>query len=126
MRALSPAHSIHLDVITLPTYGEEYNCAVFSSLLPLLTSSCAELIKHEIHVFLISAVVRSVWSVSCPSRCIPGERALGNHWTGGWVGPRTGLDDAERRNILPLSELELRPLGRSTRSVSYPQSMFFP
>jgi hypothetical protein len=28
------------------------------------------------------------------------------------MGPRTGLDDLEKRKILRLRELELRPLGR--------------
>jgi hypothetical protein len=28
-----------------------------------------------------------------------GERAPGNHWIGGWVGPRAGLDSAEKRKI---------------------------
>jgi hypothetical protein len=30
------------------------------------------------------------------------QRAPGTHWIGGWVGPRTGLDFVEKRNILPL------------------------
>jgi hypothetical protein len=34
------------------------------------------------------------------------------------MGPRTGLDDVERRNILPLPGLELRPLGRPACSQS--------
>jgi hypothetical protein len=40
------------------------------------------------------------------------------YWIGDWMGPRTGLDDLERRKILPLRGLELRPLDRSTRSQS--------
>jgi hypothetical protein len=37
------------------------------------------------------------------------------------VGPRTGLDDVERRNMLPLPGFELRPLYRPARSQSlYP------
>jgi hypothetical protein len=31
----------------------------------------------------------------------PGERASGTPWIGGWVGPRTGLDDVERRKYVP-------------------------
>jgi hypothetical protein len=31
------------------------------------------------------------------------------------VGPRTGLDDVERRKTLPLPGLKLRPLCRPTR-----------
>jgi hypothetical protein len=30
----------------------------------------------------------------------PGERTPGTHWTGGWVGPRAGLDTGARRKIL--------------------------
>jgi hypothetical protein len=30
-----------------------------------------------------------------PRRFTPGERALGTHWIGGWVGPRAGLDMEE-------------------------------
>jgi hypothetical protein len=40
----------------------------------------------------------------------PGERAPGTLWIGGWVGPRTGLDDVEKRQFLTLPELELRRL----------------
>jgi hypothetical protein len=32
----------------------------------------------------------------------PGERAPGMHWIGGWVDPRAGLDDMEKRKILTL------------------------
>jgi hypothetical protein len=43
-----------------------------------------------------------------------GERAPGTHWIGGWVGPRAGLDDVEKRKFLTLPRLEIRPLGRFT------------
>jgi hypothetical protein len=32
------------------------------------------------------------------------------------VGPRSGLDDVEKRRIFPLPELELIPLGRQASS----------
>jgi hypothetical protein len=35
---------------------------------------------------------------------------------GGWVDPRAGLDDMEKRKFLTLPVLELRSLGRSARS----------
>jgi hypothetical protein len=38
----------------------------------------------------------------------PGVCAPGTHWIEGWVGPRAGLDDVERRKFLTLSGLELR------------------
>jgi hypothetical protein len=34
------------------------------------------------------------------------------------VGPRAGLDDAQKRQFLTLPGLELRPLGRPARSQS--------
>jgi hypothetical protein len=37
---------------------------------------------------------------------------------GGLVGPRAGLDDVEKRKILSLLGLELRPLGHPARSQS--------
>jgi hypothetical protein len=38
------------------------------------------------------------------------------HWIGGWVAPRNGLDDVEKRKFLTLPGLEIRPLGRPARS----------
>jgi hypothetical protein len=52
------------------------------------------------------------------------------YWIGGgWVGPRAGLDDVEKRKFLTLPELELRPLVHRARSqslyrLSYPGSNF--
>jgi hypothetical protein len=57
-------------------------------------------------------------SASLPGHFTPGEKASGTHWRVSWVGPRTGLDDVERRKILPLPGLELRPLGRPACSQS--------
>jgi hypothetical protein len=54
-----------------------------------------------IHIFLTSALVGGKWSASRPGRFNPGERAHGTHWIGGWVGPRAGLDDVEKRKFLP-------------------------
>jgi hypothetical protein len=38
-------------------------------------------------------------SASRPVRFTPRERAHGTHRIGGWVGPRTGLDEAVKRKI---------------------------
>jgi hypothetical protein len=54
---------------------------------------------------------------SRPCRFTPGERALGTtHWIEGSVGPRAGLDDVVKRTFFNLPGLELRPLGRPSRS----------
>jgi hypothetical protein len=71
-----------------------------------------------IHVFLTSALIGGEWSASRTDRFTPEERAPVTHWIGGWVDPRTGLDDVERRRILPLPGLELRALSRPARSQS--------
>jgi hypothetical protein len=46
----------------------------------------------------------------------PGEKAPSTHWIGDWVGPKAGLDAAEKTFLTP--GLELRPLGRPARSQS--------
>jgi hypothetical protein len=48
------------------------------------------------YIFLTSALDEGELSASRPSRFTPGERAPGNHWIGGWVNPRAGLDDLEK------------------------------
>jgi hypothetical protein len=53
-----------------------------------------------IHIFLTSALVGYEWSASRPTRFAPKETVPGTHWIGGYVGPRTGLDDVETRKIL--------------------------
>jgi hypothetical protein len=42
---------------------------------------------------------------------MPGERAPGTHWIGGWVDPSAGLDNWEKRKFLILPGLELWPLS---------------
>jgi hypothetical protein len=64
-----------------------------------------------IHIYLTSVLAGDDWSTSRPDRFTPGT-----HCIGGWVDPRTGLDDFEKRKFLTLPGLELRPLGRPARS----------
>jgi hypothetical protein len=60
------------------------------------------------------------WSVVSftPRSLYPRGKASGAHRIGGWVGHRTGLNDAERKTSYPLPRLELRPIGRPARSQS--------
>jgi hypothetical protein len=53
-----------------------------------------------IHIFLTWALAGGEWSASCP----------GTHWIEGWVDPRAGLDDVEKRKFLTLPGLKLDPL----------------
>jgi hypothetical protein len=72
----------------------------------------------QIHIFLTSALVGGEWSVSCPGRLTPGEKAPGTHWIGGWVDPRVGLDDVEKWIFFTLPGLELRSLCLAGRNQS--------
>jgi hypothetical protein len=72
----------------------------------------------EVRTFLNSVLAGGEWSNSRPCRFTPGERAYGSHCIGGWVGPRAGLDDVEKRKFLPPPGLELQALCRPARSQS--------
>jgi hypothetical protein len=70
------------------------------------------------HIFLTSVLAGGEWSASRPGRFSPGETGTGTHCIRGWVNPRAGLDDVEKRKFLTLPGLELRPLGRPAHSKS--------
>jgi hypothetical protein len=72
----------------------------------------------QIRVFLVSALVGGEWLASHPGCFTPGERVPSIHWIRGWVVPRAGLDDVEKRKFFTLPRLELRPLGRPALSQS--------
>jgi hypothetical protein len=56
-------------------------------------------------------------SVTPRPRFSPGERTPGTYCTGGWVGPRAGLDTEAKGKILsPLPWIESRSPGRAARS----------
>jgi hypothetical protein len=57
----------------------------------------------------VAALVGGEWSASRPGRFTPGEIAPSTHWTGGWVGPRAGLDDVEKRNSWPYQDSNSDP-----------------
>jgi hypothetical protein len=57
--------------------------------------------EYSSYSFTTSALDGGEWSASRPGRALtPGERTPGTHWTGGWVGPRAGLDTETRGKIL--------------------------
>jgi hypothetical protein len=58
------------------------------------------------------------WVVNFTSRPPPGKGPKSSHWIGGWMGLRASLEEVERRKLLPLPRLKLRPLRRPTRSQS--------
>jgi hypothetical protein len=58
--------------------------------------------RYSSYSFLTSTLEGGEWSASRSGRFTPGERAPGTHCTGGWVGPRAGLDAEVRGKILCL------------------------
>jgi hypothetical protein len=71
-------------------------------MLTLLTVSGVLSVNKRIYrTLLIKTLDGGEWSVSRPgSAFTPRERTPGTHWTGGWVGPRAGLDTEARGKIL--------------------------
>jgi hypothetical protein len=70
-------------------------------------------------MFLTSTLARGEWWASRLCRFTLGERAPGTHWIGGSLGPRAGLDNVEKRNLLSLTELELQSHGRPALASRY-------
>jgi hypothetical protein len=57
--------------------------------------------RYSSYSFSTSALDGGEWSASRPGRAFtPGERTPCTHCTGGWVGPRAGLDTEDRGKIL--------------------------
>jgi hypothetical protein len=56
--------------------------------------------RYSSYSFLTSALDGSEWSASRPGCALARVRAPGTHCTGGWVGPRAGLDTEARGKIL--------------------------
>ena len=77
---------------------------------------CVDLQLHSLSSVLLDGVK---WSVLGPVRFTSGGEALGTQWTGGWVGPRAGLNALNKRK--PLLSL----LGNRTpyRSGPHPRGL---
>jgi hypothetical protein len=57
--------------------------------------------RYSSYSFSTSALGGGEWSASRTGRALPPrERTPGTHCTGGWVGPRAGLDTEDRGKIL--------------------------
>jgi hypothetical protein len=71
---------------------------------------------HCSYSFSTSALDGSEWSASRPCHALsPGKGPPGTHCTGGWVGPRAGLDTEARGKVLsPLPGIEHRSPGHQS------------
>jgi len=50
--------------------------------------------EMQLQISLKSTLDGGGWSASSFSYILPGERALGSYWVGGWLGPRVGVNTA--------------------------------
>jgi hypothetical protein len=55
-------------------------------------------------LIVTSALDGGEWSASHPGRFAPRETVPGNHWIGGWAGPRAVLDAVKRKIPSPRRE----------------------
>jgi hypothetical protein len=67
---------------------------------------------QQLHTFL-TELDRSEWSTSHCGRSVTGEVHLSNHWTGGWVGSRAGLDAVAKKKFLPVPKTKPSRPARS-------------
>jgi hypothetical protein len=72
----------------------------------------------QIHIFFTSALVGGEWQLHAPAALHPEKEPRVPIVIGGWVGPRAGLDDVEKRKFLNVLGVDLRPLGHPARSQS--------
>jgi hypothetical protein len=73
--------------------------------------------RYSSYSFTISALDGGELSASRPGRALRPKERPGTNWTGGWVGPRAGLDtEARGKILLPLRKIEPQSSGRPVRS----------
>jgi hypothetical protein len=78
--------------------------------------------RGSIALLILDLDTRWGWEVSVTSRPYfrPGKRTLGTHCTGGWVGPRAGLDTKTRGKILsPMQRIDPQSSGRPAHSQTH-------
>jgi hypothetical protein len=77
------------------------DCNVKGKAVPLHAMEAMEERRYSSYSLTTSALDGGEWSATRPGRAFtPGERTPGTHCTGGWVGPRAGLDTEATGKIL--------------------------
>jgi hypothetical protein len=79
--------------------------------------------RYSFYSILTSAIDGKSGQPHAPATLYPGERTTGTHWTGGWVGPRAGLDKVGRGKILCLCRGSNH--GRQVRSQTIYRLSYF-
>jgi hypothetical protein len=88
--------------------------------------------RYSSYSLSTSALDGGEWSASRPGRALaPGNGTPGTRWTGGWVGPRAGVEKEARGKIFSsMPRIEPRSPGRPARRqslyrLSYPAHILF-
>jgi hypothetical protein len=68
---------------------------------------------------MTAALEGGEWSAARLGRTLPQERA-GTHCTGGWVGPKAGLDGRKISHPPGRDPRTVQPVGQSLYRLSYP------
>jgi hypothetical protein len=94
------------DLIEFITYIHQGNAIYYSKVSKVVPVKTYGGVDVYSHILLTSALVGGEWSAPRPGRFTPGT-----HWIVGWVVPRAGLDNMEKRKFLTPPGLKLQPLG---------------
>jgi hypothetical protein len=74
-------------------YLTEETFRLFKISSPMLETESTNILMMTVQKRVLSFTARPIYPV---------ETAPGTHWTGGWVGPRAGLNSVEKRKYLSL------------------------
>jgi hypothetical protein len=89
----------YVNISTTRNGGKNY--PIYSNVIGVLlnfriTQDDILTVDVQTHVVLTSTLAVGERSAPRPSRFTSGETAPVTHWIGGWVGPRTDLDDVKK------------------------------
>jgi hypothetical protein len=80
------------------------NCSELTSFSDKILNDAVHNKINQVYPYQIT----KYYLISLVLRFTPGKNAPGTHWIGGWVDPRAGLNDVQRK-FVTLPGLKLRP-----------------
>jgi hypothetical protein len=99
-------HKSHTELTSCPTVSDELLKSIIILILLII-------IKGKVQV-----LDDLCGQLHAPAALATGKRAPDTHWRGGWVDPRTDVDNVEMRIFLTLPGLELQSLSHPAHGQS--------